>query len=349
MADTSSQNPPPPRVFRGHTGWVPCAAFSPDSRLLASGGTDRTVRLWSVKTGEQVRTLEHTATVMSVAFHPHLPYLLSGDWAGNVHVWNYMRGSLEAKVTPHHGPVQCITIMLDGRFVLSGSGHRTMLWVLTTGRELRQLEHPGLGELARAVPLSKRLVACVLKDMGSVWYANRDKTYDYDFFRVDVLDLEKGRWVGQWDLLRREILRRKGRDPAAIDDLMSDPYKECVELRDADISPDGNFAVLGLEKDRVFLWDLRTKMLIRKFAQETDGTLMSARCLPDNQHLMISTWNMHSGEAHTSLWNIREETRVYRTGYSTTPSTCSPDSRHVVDVDSEGGLWVRDLPNLSKP
>src|SRR5262249_17560733 len=58
-------------TLHGHEAWIECLAFAPDSKTLATGGSDQTVRLWEVGEGKLCATLKgYTTMVTGLAFAP---------------------------------------------------------------------------------------------------------------------------------------------------------------------------------------------------------------------------------------------------------------------------------------
>ena len=79
----------------GHAEQVMTVAFSRDGRLVASGSTDGTVRLWDVVTGYELRTRKHDPAVHGVAFSPDGRMLASGSASGEtIKLWNVASGEL---------------------------------------------------------------------------------------------------------------------------------------------------------------------------------------------------------------------------------------------------------------
>jgi len=71
-------------TLSGHTKQVNCIAFSADSKSLASGSDDGTVRLWDVDTLTEVRTYNMGLPLTSVAFTPDAKFLAAGsEWPGS--------------------------------------------------------------------------------------------------------------------------------------------------------------------------------------------------------------------------------------------------------------------------
>jgi WD40 repeat protein len=64
----------------GHSDAVQSVALSPDGRFALSGSDDRTLKLWDVGTGKELRSLRgHGSHVKSVAFSPNGRFALSGS------------------------------------------------------------------------------------------------------------------------------------------------------------------------------------------------------------------------------------------------------------------------------
>lgn len=79
---------PGPRRPMMHTGAVLAVAFSPSGKLLASGGTDRTVRVWDVAQRTPVRSFSVDSMVVSVAFSPDGMRLAAVTHSGAILQWD---------------------------------------------------------------------------------------------------------------------------------------------------------------------------------------------------------------------------------------------------------------------
>ncbi len=119
-------------------------AFSPDGTLLATASADSTAKLWSVETGELLRTFEgHGSPVNSVAFGPDGGRLVTSSVDGVAMVWDVRSARVLATLRGHTGVVWDAEFSPDGRLVATaGEDNTVRLWEASTGEEITTLtEH----------------------------------------------------------------------------------------------------------------------------------------------------------------------------------------------------------------
>ena len=76
------------KTMRGHTNYVFCCNFNPQSNLLVSGSFDETVRIWDVRTGQCIKTLPaHSDPVSAVSFNRDGSMIATSSYDGLVRIW----------------------------------------------------------------------------------------------------------------------------------------------------------------------------------------------------------------------------------------------------------------------
>ncbi len=112
-------------VWQAHTDIVTSLAFSPDERLLASGSTDGSVKLWDVESGAALWSSGYTSTTVCLAFAPDGGLLASGGLDATVRLWDAKLGTL-LEALPHAGPVSALAWSPDGHLLATGDDAGTI-------------------------------------------------------------------------------------------------------------------------------------------------------------------------------------------------------------------------------
>lgn len=127
----------------GHAGAVNAIAFSPDGSMLASGGQDRTLKLWRMPGCVLDRTLSRTVwSVGCIAFSPDGTLLASGSYDDSISIWRVADGALARTLTGHRRGASAVAWSPDGQILASAGGYdrSVRLWRVTDGMLLRSVE-----------------------------------------------------------------------------------------------------------------------------------------------------------------------------------------------------------------
>jgi eukaryotic-like serine/threonine-protein kinase len=276
------------RKFKGHAGPVHNVRFTADGqRLVSASGWpegDRTVRVWTVATGDEVICITLPGEIHSLDLTPDGRHALAGLSTGEVVYLDLESGGIVHQHKIHQQAVGWVGFAPGGKRVFSTSDDgNALLWDLATGHMLKRFHV--LSNKARGgilLPDSQRLLTGDSEGGLQIWDVSTGQ-------EVKRLHLE-GPWMidglGVTADGRQALVA--GIAGVRVHDLETGKQIHhfqagTEEVHQADLSQDGRWLLTGSFDGQVRLWNFQTEELLQTLGTH-DGMVFSVAFSPDGRY-----------------------------------------------------------------
>jgi WD40 repeat protein len=321
----------------GHNGAIQCVAFSPNGKLVVTGGMDATARLWDVQTGKQVHVFRgHAGGIQSICFSPDGKRVLTGSLDRTARLWDVQTGKQIQSLEGHAEAVSSVAFNFDGNRMLTGGWDRkAALWDVESGKQLQLFEGHNLGVSSVAFSPNDQLVLTGSWDgTGRLWDAQTGKElhllqghnlgvsmaiFSPNGKRVLTRSDEQARF---WDVETGKFLHKLGGGGWAS----------------VAFSPDGKLLLTGNSDGTVILLHGETGLRVRGLGQH--AAQVSSTCFSHDGKRVLSG----SQDLTARLWDVQTEKLLHIFEGHRQMLSCtafSPDDKVALTASRDGTarLW----------
>jgi TonB family protein len=288
------------QTLPGHSSPVISVAYSPDGQTLASGGADKIIKLWDVKTGNLLQTLStRSKWVRSVVYSLDGQTLASGSDDNTIKLWNVKTGKLLQTLSGYSDSVRSIAYSPDGQTLAGGSDDNTIkVWDVKTGNLLQTLSgHCKWVRSAAYSPHGQTLASGSADNTIKVWDAKTG----------NLLQTLSGHsdWVNSvaYSPDGQTLVSGSGDNTIKVWDVETGNLLQTLSghydwVNSVAYSPDGQTLVSGSRDNTIKVWDVKTGNLLQTLSGHSNW-VNSVAYSPDGQTLVSG-----SGDKTIKIWQV---------------------------------------------
>ncbi|WP_445630128.1 protein kinase domain-containing protein [Nostoc sp. DSM 114167] len=279
--------------YSGHSSWINSIAISPDGQTLISAGNDMKIKVWNLKSKEEIFTITLDPDIVKcLIISPDGHTLFSGSTKGLIQAWNITTGEEIHTFTEHSYQVFALVISPDGQTLFSGSSD-IKIWNLNNNELVRTLNIHSRPVLTIAIsPDGKTLVSGSEDKSIKIWSICTLTGHLADINSVvispdgnTVISGSKDKTIKVWNMnSKEEIYTLRGHLGA---------------VHSVAISQDGQTLASGSSDEKIKLWNLSTGEEIYTLTGHSDA-VTSLVFSPDGQTLVSG-----SQDSTIKVWQIQ--------------------------------------------